>query len=398
LDTSIKCENCNHEINIGEAIWKKTSKQLHGKYQVHFKDREDAILKKEKELELKANDSKQLEENHQRLMEEEVSKTIKSMMPGLIKEAESKAQSIFKPELEKASQTQEELITLKRNQLRQEQEDKTKESQFELRLEKALAEKQLQNDKEREIEKKEFEVKINQMKDSLQNVNRQMNQSPSQIQGSAAELSVKNELSALYPLDTVTQTKNGADVLQEISTDGMNKCGKIYFEIKNTQNFDKKWIPKLKSDMREVKASIGIIVSKALLPGMSKPEKRDGIWLCSFKDYQHIAKIHRDNLIEANRLVQANENSVSGSMLTYNFVNSDDYERLVETMYDGLSQTHEEIESEKKFFNRVWAKRIATSELILKSLSTIDGTFKAYSNNSKSEVKSIEVEEIEINE
>lgn len=398
MDTTIKCENCNHEININDAIWKKTSKQLHGKYEVHYKEREDAILKKEKELEIKVNDSKQIEENHQKLLEEEVSKTIKSIMPDLVKKAENKAQSIFKPELEKASQIQEELITLKRNQLRLEQEDKTKESKFELRIEKALAEQQLKNDKEREIEKKEFDVKINQMKDSLQNVNRQMNQNPNQIQGSAGEMSVIDELSSLYPLDVITQTKNGADILQEISTDGINRCGKIYFEIKNTQSFDKKWITKLKSDMREVKASIGIIVSRALPAGTTKPVKRDGIWLCSFNDFQHIARIHRDNLIEANRLIQANDNSVSGSMLTYNFVNSEDYERHVEIIYDGISQTQTGIESEKKFFTRIWAQRLATAELLLKSISTIDGTFKAYSNNSKSGVKSIEIEEIQINE
>lgn len=394
MDTTIKCENCNHEININDAIWKKTSKQLHGKYEVHYKEREDAILKKEKELEIKVNDSKQIEENHQKLLEEEVSKTIKSIMPDLVKKAENKAQSIFKPELEKASQIQEEIITLKRNQLRLEQEDKTKESQFELRIEKALAEQQLKNDKEREIEKKEFDVKINQMKDSLQNVNRQMNQNPNQIQGSAGEMSVIDELSSLYPLDVITQTKNGADVLQEISTDGINRCGKIYFEIKNTQSFDKKWITKLKSDMREVKASIGIIVSRTLPAGTTKPVKRDGIWLCSFNDFQHIARIHRDNLIEANRLIQANDNSVSGSMLTYNFVNSEDYERHVEIIYDGISQTQTGIESEKKFFNRIWAQRLATAELMLKSLSTIDGTFKAYSNKSTSEIATSEVSEV----
>jgi len=397
LDTTIKCENCDNEINIGRAIWKKTSKHLHGKYEVHYKEREDAILKKEKELEDKVSDSKSADENRQILMDEEVKKTIKSLMPSLIKDSESKAQSIFKPELDKASKIEEELIELKRNQIRLKQEEKTKESKFELRIEKALAEQQLKNEKNREIEKKEFEVKINQMKDSLQNVNRQMNQGPNQIQGDAGEISVKNDLSTLYPLDVLTRTKTGtkgADCLQEVRVDGINICGSIYFEIKRTQEFKNSWISKLKADMREKKANIGILVTETLPKGIIKPEKRDGIWICSFNDYQHLTKIHRDNLIDTNKLVQANKNSISGSMLTYNFVNSDEYARHIEVVYDGISQTHEQIESEKKFFNRNWASRVTTSELILKSLSSIDGTFQAYSNSALSEVNTLEMTKV----
>jgi len=407
-DNHLKCPFCKNEVNIKKALLNEYSPEVHSAYKERFKgkeeefyktaaiqtQREEELNKREESLRSKENNKKQEDIELDKLIEKSAQEKLNAEISKITKEEKEKADAIYAPEMIKAADTNTENIELRQKINSYEQSQKNTDQI----VAEALAKQEEKHIQDREFDKIESDKVLAKAKEHLQKGYVQVNQGSSQAQGSAGETSVKNRLESLYPFDKVTQTKNGADLLQEISSDGVNNCGMIYFEIKRTQSFDKKWIPKLKSDMREVKANIGIVVSETLPPGMTKPEKKDGVWICSFNDYQHIAKIHRDNLIDANKLNQANENSVSGSMLTYNFVNSDDYERHVETMYDGLSQTHIEIESEKKFFNRAWAKRLATSELIMKSLSSIDGTFKAYSNNSKIEVESLEIEEIEINE
>jgi len=415
----ISCPNCRHEIDLNKAVKNQLSSEVNIEYKERYKQKDidlaikadknaqDAARNEQKAIEIakqqedfnaKVRDKEQEASDFDKQIEKRALEMVNAKTIVIAKEEKEKAEAIYAPEMTKASNTENENIELRQKVNALEQSQKNNDQKNDQKVDEALAKQQEKHNQDREFDKIERDKVLTKAKEQLQKGYVQVNQGSSQAQGSAGETSVKNRLESLYPFDKVTQTKNGADLLQEISSDGVNNCGMIYFEIKRTTRYEKKWLPKLKSDGREKKANVLMLISETLPPGMTKPEKKDGVWICSFNDYQHIAKIHRDNLIEANKLNQANENSVSGSMLTYNFVNSDDYERHVETMFDGLSQTHIEIESEKKFFNRAWAKRIATSELIMKSLSSIDGTFKAYSNNSKSEVESLEMAEIGINE
>jgi hypothetical protein len=405
-DNNIKCPFCKNEVNIKKALMNEYSPEVHSAYKERFKEKDEEQAKitavnhnKEVELSkweerLKSQDNtKEIDKRIDKAAEEKANLKIQEM----IKEEKEKAKAIYSPQLDKASNIESENIELRQKLLAFEQNEKVHDKKTQQAINEALAKQQEKHNQDNEFKDIKHAEDMNKAKKNFQHGLTQANQGSNQAQGDVGEISVNSHLKALYPLDDITRTAkgaNGADILQKVSFDGINDCGKIYLEIKRTQNYDKNWLSKLNSDSREKKANVPILISKTLPPEMTHPKCVDGIWICSFQDYEHLVQIHRDYLISNHKSSQAQINSVSGSMLTYNYVNSDDFNRVVENMYANLSKTQEQVDIEKKCMNKSWSERLAIGEVLGKNMATITGTLKAYSTNSQSEVNSLEMDEV----
>ena len=56
------------------------------------------------------------------------------------------------------------------------------------------------------------------------------------------------------------------------------ECGVLLWETKNTKAWSNNWIPKLKDDMIEIRASIAILVSVVLPADINRFGQLDGVW------------------------------------------------------------------------------------------------------------------------
>ena len=59
----------------------------------------------------------------------------------------------------------------------------------------------------------------------------------------------------------------GADILQVVHSSAGKECGKILWESKNTKEFQKGWVEKLKKDQQEAGANVAVIMSVVLPSG-----------------------------------------------------------------------------------------------------------------------------------
>ena len=414
----ISCPNCRHEIDLNKAVKNQLSSEVNIEYKERYKQRDadlaikedknaqDAARNKQQAIELakqqedfnaKVRDKEKEEIELDNLVEKRAQEKVNAEISKIVKEEKEKADAIYAPEMIKATDTKNENIELRQKINALEQSQKNNDNKTDQKVAEALAIQQEKHNQENEFKEIERKEELEKVKKNSQKIVTQINQGSSQAQGSVGEISVKNHLESLFPLDKITQTKNGADVLQEVN-DGINSCGKIYCEIKRTSRYEKKWLPKLKSDGREKKANVLMLISETLPPEYIHPTNVDGVWHCSFNNYEHLVQLHRDYIISNHKASQAQQNSISGSMLTYNYVNSDDFERLVENFYANLDKTEEQVNKEKRCMNSSWNERLTISAILAKDMDHITGTLRAYSSNSAAEIESLATEEIEINE
>ena len=89
-----------------------------------------------------------------------------------------------------------------------------------------------------------------------------------ELVGEAAEERLKEALSQRFPDDKILDVpkgKQGADLEQHVTLKGSGKSiGMILIERKSTKSFLKTWIPKLKKDIENSGAKIGVIVTDVM--------------------------------------------------------------------------------------------------------------------------------------
>ena len=114
--------------------------------------------------------------------------------------------------------------------------------------------------KDQEIEKRRMQNKVDEMQ-------RQLDQKSTEVQGEVQEELIEEFISAKFAndqLDTIKKGVNGADSILTIKSSNNESVGKILIESKNTKDFSQPWIPKLLTDLKNANADVGIIITKAL--------------------------------------------------------------------------------------------------------------------------------------
>jgi hypothetical protein len=411
MENLINCPHCNEEINIKKALQNQVSGEVNAVYKERNAAKEAKQLAKDAELiaREKAIEGKELNKKSQdELFDLRVQEELKKLTPNLEQEVGSK----FTPILEEAAEMKKALLVYQQKEIKDEHDKVTRQDELRLRDEKIKAdqaktmraefEKQREadkaaHDKVLELQKLEGEEKVKQMKSSLEKGLSQASQVSQQIQGEAGENIVENHLDNAYPFDTLESIKTGAkgaDCLLKVSDNGRATERSIYIEVKRHNDFKKAWIPKFKNDLREKNADIGVLISSAMPPGVTKPILIDGIWVTSFEDYEFVIDCLRHNLIELSRVEMINENALDNKSLVYNFVTSKEFARILDSLYGRYQEELISLDYEEKLMNRSWGKRRKNLELIMKTTSSFIGAFQAYSGNAISEIQALELSEV----
>lgn len=386
----IFCPHCEYEFNIDEAI----------AHLIH-KGKKDADLKKEKAIENKFS------KNFEIKLSEEKDK---------LEEKYSKQNSLKFNEIESKN-------TELENQLQEYSKNKIENNKLQLEYNKILREKnelegslsvkienklkpifQREADKKIEVKKLALEQKVEEkiielqqeklktekIRKKIEEEREILNQGSIQAQGEAMEITLEKWLKNEFPEDKITEVKKGvagADIIQNVK-DGL---GKIIIESKNHKRFDKKWIPKLKKDMKDASATKGIIVTKILPKEMPKGGFLNGIWIYDTLAFKQIISLIRHSVLQESKFIQSNSNSKEKSALAYRYVLSDDYNNEIATQIQIWLDETSDLAKEMTSSQAMWAKRRTRHDAVKKSMSNVYGTLKAIMGASIPEVKIFEI-------
>ncbi|MGL2635506.1 DUF2130 domain-containing protein [Helicobacter pylori] len=415
-----KCPKCQEPINVSEALYKqielenqsrflaqqkefeKEVNEKRAQYHTHLKmleQKEEALKEREKEQQAQFDDA--VKQASALALQDERAKIIEEARKNAFLEQQKGLELLQKELDEKSKQVQElhqkeaEIERLKRenneaeSRLKAENEKKLNEK-LDLereRIEKALHEKN-------ELKFKQQEEQLEMLRNELKNAQRKAELSSQQFQGEVQELAIEEFLRQRFPLDCIEEIKKGqrgGDCIQVVHTREFQNCGKIYYESKRTKEFQKAWVEKLKSDMREIGADVGVIVSEALPKEMERMGLLEGVWVCSFEEFKGLSAVLREGVIQVSLAKKSQENKGDKVNLLYHYLTSSEFSMQVNAIIEGFEQLRADLESEKRAMARIWKSREKQMEKVFEGTINMYGSIKGIAGNVIGQVKALEL-------
>jgi hypothetical protein len=411
--STITCPNCGIEINIEEALYHK----LQTKFEV---DREGERKKYKLAMLNLTAQKEELEEQKtafnlklQKALNDELAKEKTKMQYELtekIKATLNKENALqlhqLQKELSEKSQELQELNLQKAKVAQLEREKAELASkikaesqielnrQIELERQKALKEAEQAN----ELKLKAKEEQLTQIKKQLEDAKRKAEQGSMQIQGEAQETSIEDYLQLHFKYDLIEEVSKGAfgaDCIQTINTLDFQNCGKICYESKNTKSFSNEWIKKLKHDMMEANADVGVLVTAAMPNGMERMGYIDGIWVCSYEEFKGSVALIREAVISIYKATKTQENRADKMSLLYNYFTGNEFSMQLQSIVEGFVAMQEELNKQKRSVMASWKRQQKHIDSVLLNTTNMYGSIKGIAGNAIANVEALELEHFE---
>lgn len=414
--TTIKCPNCNTEIDINEVLYHQLENKYKNEHLAEKKKLEAEIEAKRKEYKTHLDSLKVKEEEfkeQKEKFEEEIKKATQiqlkaervKLQENLRKEIldeQSESMALLQKQLEEKSNQVKELNVAKAQigQLQREKEEM--ESAIMAKAELALNEKlklekekiQKATDEQNELKLRQKDEQLRQLQEQLQIAQRKAEQGSMQLQGEVQELAIEEWLKEKYPFDTIDEVKKGArgaDCMQIVHTRESQNCGKIYYESKRTKDFQKSWIEKFKADMREKGADIGVLVTDVMPSDMQRMGLYEGIWICSFEEFKGISAVLREQIIKIHHAMKSQENKTDKMSLLYGFLTSNEFKMQIEAIVEAFTTMQSDLDSEKRSMQRIWKQREKQIEKVLDNTINMYGSIRGIAGNAIGNIKALEL-------
>ncbi|MGN8531343.1 DUF2130 domain-containing protein [Helicobacter pylori] len=414
------CPKCQEPIDVNEALYKQIERENQSRflaqqkefekevnekraqYQSYFKNleqKEEALKVREKEQQAKFDEA--VKQASALALQDERAKIIEEARKNAFLEQQKGLELLQKELDEKSKQVQElhqkeaEIEKLKRenneaeSRLKAENEKKLNEK---LDLEREKIEKALHE--KNELKFKQQEEQLEMLRNELKNAQRKAELSSQQFQGEVQELAIEEFLRQKFPLDSIEEIKKGqrgGDCIQVVHTREFQNCGKIYYESKRTKEFQKAWVEKLKSDMREIGADVGVIVSEALPKEMERMGLFEGVWVCSFEEFKGLSTVLREGVIQVSLAKKSQENKGDKVDLLYHYLTSSEFSMQVNAIIEGFEQLRADLESEKRAMARIWKSREKQIDKVFAGTINMYGSIKGIAGNAIGQVKALEL-------
>ncbi|GAA8937811.1 DUF2130 domain-containing protein [Helicobacter pylori] len=414
------CPKCQEPINVNEALYKQIERENQSRflaqqkafekevnekraqYQSYFKNleqKEEALKERAKEQQAQFDDA--VKQASALALQDERAKIIEEARKNAFLE-QQKGLELLQKELDEKSKQVQELHQKEAEIERLKRENNEAESRLKAENEKKLNEK-LEMEREKiekalheknELKFKQQEEQLEMLRNELKNAQRKAELSSQQLQGEVQELAIEEFLRQKFPLDSVEEIKKGqrgGDCIQVVHTREFQNCGKIYYESKRTKEFQKAWVEKLKSDMREIGADVGVIVSEALPKEMERMGLFEGVWVCSFEEFKGLSAVLREGVIQVGLAKKSQENKGDKVDLLYHYLTSSEFSMQVNAIIEGFEQLRADLESEKRAMARIWKSREKQIDKVFEGTINMYGSIKGIAGNAIGQVKALEL-------
>lgn len=408
--TTIQCPNCDTSIDVNNILTQQISEDLRKEYESKLKttaeeyskresafakEKSDFILQKEKQEEIFASKLSEAK----KASEKELQIKIKAQLETEQNEKFAELQK----ELSEKSLKVIEFSKLESKFAKLEREKLELKDTLEAEAEKSFNEKilvereriqKLEKDKS-ELREKELLKQIEDQKKLTEEMKRKQEQGSMQLQGEVLELAIEEYLASHFPLDTIDEIKkgaNGADCLQIVNTREHQNCGTIYYESKRTKSFQPAWIEKFKNDIRDKKATIGVLVTEVLPIGMERMGLMEGIWICTFDEFKGLCNVLRQSIIQLNQAVETQENKGDKMEMLYSFLTSNEFRLQIEGIVEGFSQMQSDLIKEKNSMQRIWKQREKQIDKVVNNTINMYGSIRGIAGNAVQPVKLLEID------
>jgi hypothetical protein len=257
---------------------------------------------------------------------------------------------------------------------KKEAEEKLKRLETEFEEKREELKKQLEEQTQTEVEKR-FKLKLEEKDEEMRRIQRQLDniqkrtlQGSMELQGETLEVVIQSELQVAFPLDNISEVKKGqpgADIIQEVMNLRGQRCGKIIWEAKNTKHWDKKWLDKIKTDAERGGGNLRVIVSVSLPENITTFDLIDGVWVTSIDTAIALARVLRENLLQAHNLQKAVEGQEGKMEQVYAYLVSQTFRDRIQRMTEIWEALKVQVDKEESAMQKQWKERRKQLEAII---------------------------------
>ena len=408
-DQTIKCPKCGTQIPLTEALTGQIEQSIKLTYEAEAEekarelDTEKKVLKqKARELEakgqaideqvaeqVKAERKKIAETERKKILTEQSEQT--KALEGELEEKNQKLKEFQQQELElrkRQRQLQEEREAFELEAARKLDEERKKIAD---EVSKKAAEENL-------LKMREKDDQLAAMKKQIDELKRKSEVGSQEAQGEAMENVLQDVLQQTFPYDQFEEIKKGArgaDILQKVFNNG-KECGVILWESKNTKDFQKGWIQKLKKDQQEAKADIAVLMSMVLPKEIDNFGGYEDIWVTDYKSAIGLATVLRQTLVSVARERIRRKHQDSMKDVIYDYVTGSEFAIRLRQIAAAYIEMQKDLDTEKRSMNRIWTKREKQITLVLENLGGMRGEIEGIVGGQKllPEVENLSLESI----
>lgn len=207
------------------------------------------------------------------------------------------------------------------------------------------------------------------------------------------ELELEQLLRGRFPTDLIEPVGKGelgADVVQQVNGSIGNAAGIILWESKRTKAWSDGWLAKLRDDQRRCGADIALIISQALPKHIEQFDLVDGVWIAHPRCALPVAVALRQTLIEVNssRLVQQGQQTKMEQV--YDYLTGTKFRQRVDAVVEKFNDMREDLDKERKFMGRQWAKRETQILAVIESTVGMVGDLQAIAGKAMPAIPSLD--------
>lgn len=412
-ENQIKCPKCGEGINVQSLVYQQVNQQLQFQFREKQKEFEKEVSQKREEYQKFFSDLKNKEQSLQASINDGIKNGLQQeriKMEEFLKKEISleyqEALNIAQKELqEKSNQVKElnaskiEIERLKRENSEIESKIKAQaQEQLTLQMQAFKEKTQQEMESQHLLRLKEKDKQLEDLQKQLQDAQRKATLSSQQLQGEVQELAIEEYLQTQFPFDSITEIKkgqSGGDCVQIVHTREIQNCGMIYYESKRTKHFQREWIEKLKNDMRQKGADIGVLVTEALPKELERMGLLDGVWVCRFEEFKALALILRENVIKVFLAKKTTENRQDKMQMLYSYLTSSEFKMQIEAIVEGFTQMQSDLEKEKIAMQKLWKQREKQIQKVLENSTNMYGALKGIAGNAISNIPALELDVVE---
>ena len=411
----ITCPHCANEFQIDQVISAQLTAELRQEFEQEFSQKTQNLVREREKL---AALQKQVEAKEQHI-DEQVKQVIAKERTALLSKARVEAQQAVAIDLadreEQLKATQEQLKTLKKQELELHKKNRELEEQAEnqelevaRRIEqerKLIREAALkQADEQNQLKRAEDKLLIESMRKQIDDLQRKAEQGSQQLQGEAQEIILENLLSSLFPgdiIEGVSKGVRGADVIQRVIDSNGRECGAILWESKRTKNWSDQWLSKAIDDQQSARTTCACIVSSMIPPSIQYFGELNGVWVASWTCARSVATVLRRILLETALARIASAGQECKKEQVYNYLSGPEFRNRIRGLVEPYIEMQADLEAEKRAFNTRWNKRQKQLDRALASTTGLYGDLQGIIGNGLKEIEGMDllaIEEVESEE
>lgn len=416
-EPTLHCPNCNHEIKLTESLAAPLLEETRQRFQEQLaqKDAEvarqtDALRKQQQEV---AFAREQVEEQVKQRLGAERAQLVaaEAIRAREAVAAELQAKAVEAAELRtvleannaklaEAQKAQAELMRMQRALDEEKRElDLTIERRVQASVNEVRTKAKQEADEAARLRVLEKDQTIESMARTIEELKRKAEQGSQQSQGEVLEIELEELLRGRFPTDTIEPVGKGelgADVVQQVNGSVGQPAGIILWELKRTKTWSDAWLAKLRDDQRRCAADIALIVSQALPKHVQHFDLIEGVWVAHPRCAVPVAIALRQTLIEVSSSRVTQQGQQTKMEQVYHYLTGMKFRQRVEAVVEKFNDMRDDLDKERKFITRQWAKRETQILSVIESTVGMVGDLQAIAGKAMPEIPSLEVPLLEV--